>query len=195
MKEEIHSLYQKALCAHVSEKLSYDVIDLISLSDRVRNAALRYIRNEERMAEMTRVNNIIASNAKQRLSKSDPSLCDNNSLIIAGGCSGFEPNTKLITQNSIGTVTAALQMQRGGGVNLSNNNDISNSSFSDRPTVNLPLGTQPTDQSLPVTTQHDPIITSNSFNSSSTMGGVILGDARGLDWRLRVIYLCRFPNF
>ena len=84
MKEEIHSLYQKALCAHVSEKLSYDVIDLISLSDRVRNAALRYIRNEERMAELARVNNTIGSNAKQRLSESDPSPHDNNSLIIAG---------------------------------------------------------------------------------------------------------------
>ena len=45
--------------------------------------------------------------------------------------------------------------------------------------VYLLLGTQPTDQSLPVTTQHDPLITSNSFNSSSTVGGVILGDARG----------------
>ena len=137
------------------------------------------------MAETTRVNNIIASNAKQRLSKSDPSLCDNNSLIIAGGCSGFEPNTKLITQNRIGTVTAALQMQRGG-INLSNNNDISNSSFSDRPTVNLLLGTQPTDQSLPVTTQHDPLLTTNSFNSSNTVGGVILVDVRGA--RLAIDY-------
>ena len=48
---------------------------------------------------------------------------------------------------------------------------------------------QSTDQSLPVTTQSDPLITTNSFNSSSTLGGVILGDARGLDWQLRVIYL------
>ena len=73
MKGEIHSLYQEALYAHVSDKLSYDVIGLISLIDRVRNAALRYIRNEEWMAETTLVNNIIASNAKQRLSDSDPS--------------------------------------------------------------------------------------------------------------------------
>ena len=102
------------------------------------------------MAETTRVNKIIASNAKQRLSDSDPSPRDNNSLIIAGGCSGFEPNTKLTTQDSIGTVTATLQMQRGG-INLSNNNDISNSSFSDRPMVNLLLGAQSTDQNLPVT--------------------------------------------
>ena len=67
------------------------------------------------MAEMTRVNKIISSNAKQRLFESDPSPRDNNSLIIAGGCSGFEPNTDLITQPSIGTVTAALQLQQGGG--------------------------------------------------------------------------------
>ena len=130
------------------------------------------------MTEMAGVNNIIASNAKQRLSQSDPSPRDNNSMIIAGGCSGFEPNTKSSTQDSIGTVTAALQMQRGG-INLSNNNDISTSSFSDHPTVNILSGAQPTDQCLPVTTQHDPLITTNSFNSSSTVGGVILGDTRG----------------
>ena len=46
LKGEIHSLYQEALYAPVSDKLSYDVIGLISLIDRVRNAALRYIRNE-----------------------------------------------------------------------------------------------------------------------------------------------------
>ena len=43
LKGEIHFLYQEALYAHVSDKLSYDVIGLISLIDRVRNAALRYI--------------------------------------------------------------------------------------------------------------------------------------------------------
>ena len=60
------------------------------------------------------VNFTIASNAKQRLPKSDSSPRDNNSVIVAGGCSGFEPNTDLITQPSIGTVTAALQLQLGG---------------------------------------------------------------------------------
>ena len=73
MKGKIHSLYQEALYAHVSDKLSYDIIGLVSLIDWVKNAALRYIRNEERMAETTCVNKIIASNAKQRLSNSDPS--------------------------------------------------------------------------------------------------------------------------
>ena len=69
------------------------------------------------MAETARVNNIIASNAKQRLSLSDPSPCDNNSIIIAGGCSGYNSSTGLITQGSTGTVTAALQLQQGGLTN------------------------------------------------------------------------------
>ena len=84
----------------------------------------------------------------------------------------------MITQPSLGTVTAALQMQRGG-INVPNNNDISTSPLSDRPTVNLLLGAQSTNQCLPVTNQHDPLITTTSFNSSSTVGGVILGDTRG----------------
>ena len=61
--------------------------------DRVKPAVLRYIRNEERIAETTRVNKIIASKVKENLSDLDSSLCDNYSLIIAGGCSGFELNT------------------------------------------------------------------------------------------------------
>ena len=64
--------------------------------------------------------NVIASNTKQRLSESDPSHRDNNSVIIAGRCSGFKPNIDLITQPSIGIITAALQLQQGG-INLSNN--------------------------------------------------------------------------
>ena len=88
-----------------------------------------------------------------------------NSLIIAGGCSGFEPNADLVTQFSIGTVTAALQLQQGG-INLSNKNDISNPISSDRPMANPPLGAPSIDQSIPVITQSDPLITSNSFSSS-----------------------------
>ena len=68
MKGKIHSLYQEPIYAHASEKLSYDVIGLIPLIDQVKNAALRLIWNDERMAETARVNNIISSNAKQRLS-------------------------------------------------------------------------------------------------------------------------------
>ena len=38
---------------------------------------------------------------------------------------------------------------------------------------------QSTEQRPPVTIPYDPLITTTSFNSSSTVGGVILGDARG----------------
>ena len=40
LKGEIHSLYQESIYAHASEKLSYDIIGLISLIDQVKNAAL-----------------------------------------------------------------------------------------------------------------------------------------------------------
>ena len=46
-----------------------------------------------------------------------------------------------------------------------------------------------------MTTQHDPLITTNSFNSSSTLGGVILGDIRGV--RLAIesdISIADFPT-
>ena len=114
MKGNTHSLYQEALYARVSDKLSYDIIGQVSLIDRVKCAALRYIRNEELIAETTHVNKLIASSAKEYVSKPDPSPCDNDPIIIPGRCSGFEPNTDLITQNSLEIVTAALQMQGGG---------------------------------------------------------------------------------
>ena len=47
LKGEIHSLYQESIYAHASEKLSYDIIGLISLIARVKTAALRLIRNDE----------------------------------------------------------------------------------------------------------------------------------------------------
>ena len=71
LKGEIHSLYQESIYAHASEKVSYDIIGLISLIDWVKNAELRLIRNELCMAETACINNVIASNAKQRLSESD----------------------------------------------------------------------------------------------------------------------------
>ena len=89
LKGNIHSLYQEALYARVTDKLSYDIIGLVALIDRVKCAALRYIRNEERIAETTGVNKIIAGNAKENLSELNSSPCDNNYIIIAGGCSGF----------------------------------------------------------------------------------------------------------
>ena len=46
LKGIIHSLYQDALYAQVTDKLSYYIISLIALIDRVKRAADRYIRNE-----------------------------------------------------------------------------------------------------------------------------------------------------
>ena len=45
LKGEIHSLYQESIYAHASEKLSYDIIGLISLIDQVKNAALPVMLN------------------------------------------------------------------------------------------------------------------------------------------------------
>ena len=114
MKGNIHSLYQEGLYARVTDKLSYDIIGLVALIDRVKRAANRYIKNEEQIANTIGVNNIIASDIKESLSEPGSAPCDNNSLIIAGGCSGFKHNTDLVTQNSLGILTATLQMQRGG---------------------------------------------------------------------------------
>ena len=194
MKGEIHSLYQEAIYACTSEKLSYDIIALISLIDRVKNAALRLIRNELHMVEMAPVTGTIASNANLKLPEAESSPIDNDSAIIAGGCSGFEPNTDLIIQPSIGIVTAALQLQRGG-IHLSSNNDISNPVSSDRPVANPPLGAPSIDQSIiPVITQSDPLITSNSFNSSGSEGEVILGDVRVVRLAIELYIYCRFSH-
>ena len=144
----------------------------------MKHATLRLIWNEARIAETTCVNNVITSNAIHRLSQSDPSPNDNNSIIIAGGSSGYTSSTGLITQASTGTVTAGLQLQQGGS-NQSTSNDIPSLSFSDHISPNLLSGAQPTDQSLPVTIQQDLSITPNSFSSSSAVGGMILGDVRG----------------
>ena len=72
LKGEIQALYQESIYAHAPERLSYDIIGLVSLIDRLKIAALRLIRNEEHMAETARVNNVIANNAKQCLSQSAP---------------------------------------------------------------------------------------------------------------------------
>ena len=72
LKGEIQALYQESIYAHAPERLSNDIIGLVSLIDRLKIAALRLIRNEEHMAETARVNNVIANNAKQCLSQSAP---------------------------------------------------------------------------------------------------------------------------
>ena len=56
MKGAIHSLYQDALYAQVTDKLSYDIISRIALIDRVKRAATRYIWNENQLAKTTVLN-------------------------------------------------------------------------------------------------------------------------------------------
>ena len=136
------------------------------------------IRNEEQMVETARINSVIASNSKQKLSQSGPLPSDNNLVIIADGCSGYDHNTEVTNHTSIGTVTAALQLQQARS-DQPINSDIPRSATCDRPITNTLLGAQSSERSLPVTTQHDITLTTNSFNSSSVEGGVILGDIQG----------------
>ena len=60
LKGDIHSLYHEALYAHVNDKLSYDIIGLVALIDRVKRAANRYLRNEEQIASTKLISNIIS---------------------------------------------------------------------------------------------------------------------------------------
>ena len=54
---------------------------------------------------------------------------------------------------------------------------------------------QSTEQRPPVTIQYDPLITTASFNSSSTVGGVILGDTRGARLAIEIdISIADFPT-
>ena len=105
--------------ARAIDKLSYDIIGLVALIDRVKRAANRYLCNEQRIANTTALNaehssKTVTNDINERVSELGSVPCDNDSLIIAGGCSGFEPLTNLVNQNSSGNVTAALQVQGGG---------------------------------------------------------------------------------
>ena len=78
------------------------------------------MRNEERKVNTTTISTehsskTVTNNINERLSELGFVPCDNDSLIIASGCSGFEPLTDFVNQDSLGTITAALQVQGGGG--------------------------------------------------------------------------------
>ena len=108
------------------------------------------------------------------MSQSGPPPNDNNSVIIAGGCSRYDNNTDV---TSIGTVTAALQLQQERSDQIISSNVLRPSG--DRPVTHVLPGPQSVDQSLLATTQHDVTLTTDSFNSSGAGGRVILGDIRG----------------
>ena len=81
--------------ARVTNKLSYVVIGLVALIDRVKRAANRYLRNEEQIVNTTTLNakhssKPITNDVNEGLSELGSGPCDDDSLIIAGGCSGFE---------------------------------------------------------------------------------------------------------
>ena len=107
----------------MTDKLSYEIIGLVALIDRVKQAANIYLCNEERIANTTTISTehsskTVINDINERLSELGSVPCDNESLIIASGCSGFEPLTNFVNQDSLGTVTAALQVQGGVLVSL-----------------------------------------------------------------------------
>ena len=120
LKGSIHSLYQEALYGQVTDKLSYDIISLITLIDNVKRAADRYIRNEIWSANTTinsvEPSNILAANDINEM-ESDLGVIatDYNSTIVASGSSGFETLTGLVNPTGLGNLTASLQVQGGGG--------------------------------------------------------------------------------
>ena len=185
LKGDIHSLYQEALSARVTDKLSYEIIGLVALIDGVKQAANRYLRNEEQIANTTtisteHISKTVTNDINKRLSVLGSVSCDNNSLIIDSGCSGFEPLTDFVNQDGLGTVTAALQVQ-GGGISILNDNTTSSSSNSDHSTINLPLGPQSSEQRASSFVRYDPLIATTYFNNPSTAGGLFQLIWGGLD--------------
>ena len=51
LNENIHSLHIKSILAHTSEKLSYDIIELVSVINRIKEAGFRLIRGQEPVIE------------------------------------------------------------------------------------------------------------------------------------------------
>ena len=99
----------------MTDKLSYDIVSLIALIDRVKRVANRYIRNENRMANTTVLNvepsnNTATNDISERVSELGVILSDNNSPIVASGHSGFKTLTDLVNPNSLGNLTVGLQV-------------------------------------------------------------------------------------
>ena len=116
-------------------------------------AADRYLQNEQRIANTTALNaeyssNTVTNDINERASELGPVPRDNDSPIIASGCSGFESLTNLVNQNSFGNLTAALQVQRGG-TNVLNDNPTDSPSNSDHCVTNPPLVSQHLNNTLP----------------------------------------------
>ena len=46
LKGEIHSLYYESILAHTAERLSYDILGLRSVIDRIKRAGVRLVRDQ-----------------------------------------------------------------------------------------------------------------------------------------------------
>ena len=51
LMEELQSLYHESILAHTSDKLSYDIIEMISVIGRIKNAGVKLIRSQEAVTE------------------------------------------------------------------------------------------------------------------------------------------------
>ena len=81
-----------------------------------------------------------------------------------------------------------------GGTNVLNDNNASSSFSSDHSTINLPLGTQTSEQRPHMAVHYDPLTATAYFNDTSTVGGIIPSDVRGP--RLAIegdIHIADFP--
>ena len=84
----------------------------------------------------------------------------------------------MVSNPCLGTVTAAQQVQGGGGTGILTDNTTSSSSNSDHSAINLPLGPQSSEQNAPSFGPYDPLIATTYFTNPSTAGGVIPTDLR-----------------
>ena len=145
----------------MTDKLSYDIISCIALMDHVKRAADRYIGNENQIANAT-VNSVEPSNIlvtddiNEMVSDLGVILSDLYSPIVASGCSGFETLTGLANPTGLGNLTAVLQVQGGGGGNISSEEDVTNSLLNIEFCVTAPsLVPIPSDRRAPSFVQFD----------------------------------------
>ena len=106
----------------MTDKLSYDIISLIALIDRIKRAADRCIWNDNQIAN-TNVNNIeprnipLANDINEMVSDLGAISSDQFSLIVASGYSGLGTLTGLVNPIGLGNLTT-------GGANISSGENV-----------------------------------------------------------------------
>ena len=165
----------------MTDKLSYDIIGLVALIDRVKRAANRYIRNENQIANTMILStehdsNIGINDINERVSEQGLVPSDNNPPIIASGRSGFETLTDLVTQNGFGNLTNHATSARGTSVI---NDNITGFLLNiDYCITNPPLVFKPSDHCAPIFIHYDSLTATTYFNDTSAVGGIIPTDMR-----------------